>query len=228
MTNRNTIHAEIQTIAPALLVNGKRMEMPFAGPPEGYFDTLPHHTMLPRLQAHGKPYSVPNGYFESLPQLILEQAKMSDEAIPETPLLNSISKKMPYSVPEQYLAEVQMPELPKEEAIVVPIRRVRVFSLARWAAAAVVIAGLGWAFMHFYPNGQQSDTYIVQVANMETQLKQTDSTLLQSYLTEEQDYAELANILVGSADGVESGLQSISTKALEAYLQSGTMPEPGS
>lgn len=227
MTNRDTIHAEIQTIAPALLVNGKRMEMPFAGPPEGYFDTLPH-TMLPRLQAYGKAYSVPNGYFESLPQLILEQAKMSDEAIPETPILNCISKKMPYSVPEQYFAEVQMPELPKEEVIVVPIRQVRVFSLARWAAAAVLIAGLAWAFMHFYPNGQQTDSYVVKVENMETQLKQTDSTLLQSYLTEEQDYAELANILVGSADGVESGLQSISTKALEAYLQSGIMPEPGS
>lgn len=227
MTNRDTIHAEIQTIAPALLVNGKRVGMPFAGPPEGYFDTLPH-TILPRLQAYGKVYSVPAGYFEGLPQLVLEQVKISNEAIAETPLLNSISKKMPYSVPDQYLTEVQIPELPKEEAKVVPIWQVRVFSMARWAAAAVLIAGLGWAFMHFYPNGQQTNSYTVQAANMETQLKQTDSTLLQSYLTEEQEYAELANILVGSAEGVESGLQSISTTDLEAYLQSNTVQEPGS
>jgi hypothetical protein len=227
MTNRATILAEIQTIAPALLVNGRRLEMPFEAPPEGYFDTLPH-TMLPRLQSYGRLYSVPVGYFDNLPQLILDQAKMSDEAIPETPLLNSISKKMPYSVPGQYLAELQMPELPKAAAKVVPIRKVRVFSIARWAAAAVVVAGLVGAFMHFYPNGQQIGSYEVQVANIEKQLKQTEATLLQSYLTDEQDYAELANILVGSADEVESGLQSISTTALEAYLQSSAMPEPSS
>jgi hypothetical protein len=171
---------------------------------------------------------VPAGYFESLPQLVLEQAKMSDEAIPETPLLNSISKKMPYSLPGQYLAEVQMPELPEEDVKVVAIRQVRRFSLARWVAAAAVVAGFGWAIMHFYPGRQQPNSYTARVENIEAQLKQTDSTLLHTYLTEEQEYAELANILVESADGVETGLQSISTTALEAYLQTNAVQEPGS
>lgn len=56
-------------------------------------------------------YGIPAGYFEKLPDMILQRAKALDLAAPDeemgtlSPLLNSISKRGPYAVPENYFEE---------------------------------------------------------------------------------------------------------------------------
>jgi hypothetical protein len=96
------------------------------------------------------PYSLPEGYFSTLSELILQRAKqqeVKEESVFEemahiSPLLNTISKKPVQSVPAGYFDTVQIPGIAvKPEAKVVSINR---FSkVLNYAVAAVVCALLG-------------------------------------------------------------------------------------
>lgn len=60
-------------------------------------------------QINGQPYQVPNGYFESLPELIMARVRLNGlnaaEEISElSPLLAGLSRKMPFDVPGNYFA----------------------------------------------------------------------------------------------------------------------------
>lgn len=65
---------------------------------------------------NGTSYVVPQGYFEGLADVVLariktQNASVSDEIAELSPLLAGLSKKMPYSVPEDYF-QISMEELP--------------------------------------------------------------------------------------------------------------------
>lgn len=99
--------------------------------PDHYFDTLPE-TMLaivsaqdanPSFPVTPNPYTVPSGYFESLPAQILQQAKDFDTAVNHTHI-EGLSKRTPYMEPgQQYfdqlastlLAKISGEEVPEEE-----------------------------------------------------------------------------------------------------------------
>jgi len=96
------------------------------------------------------PFAVPENYFEHLPGKILQKAlgerqQASNEVFEEmeeiSPLLNTISKKPVFSVPEGYFTEVQKPtgRLSTPEAKVKSIK-VAQPRLMRYAAAAVIAA----------------------------------------------------------------------------------------
>ena len=62
----------------------------------------------------GPVFNLPEGYFENFPRLMLERIKAGGsearEEISEiSPLLASISRKMPHSVPEHYFEEAALP-----------------------------------------------------------------------------------------------------------------------
>lgn len=91
--------------------------------PQGYFDILPD-LLLQRVQqiepvfavlteqARNNPYQVPNSYFNTLPDLLLNKAKAgnaanaTEELQALSPLLGSIGKKMPFSMPADYFTEL--------------------------------------------------------------------------------------------------------------------------
>ena len=62
--------------------------------------------------SHSLPYKVPEGYFDSLPERILERVHALDAGDPSTelqalsPLLAGLPKKLPYTVPEGYFEKV--------------------------------------------------------------------------------------------------------------------------
>jgi hypothetical protein len=69
-------------------------------------------------------YTVPEGYFESFAQTVLQKIKSSNTSASEeletlSPLLAGLSRKMPYSVPEGYFNEIntQLPGITLEESL---------------------------------------------------------------------------------------------------------------
>src|SRR5690606_895056 len=51
-------------------------------------------------------YSVPAGYFDNLPARMLERIKADEELSTLSPLLQGLSKKMDYSLPEVYFEQL--------------------------------------------------------------------------------------------------------------------------
>ncbi|MCA0396503.1 MAG: hypothetical protein LCH51_03810 [Bacteroidetes bacterium] len=69
--------------------------------------------LLANANSKGRPYAVPEGYFERLPMIMLlkigQLTASDDSAAAETeslsPLLAGLNKKMPFAVPEGYFAQ---------------------------------------------------------------------------------------------------------------------------
>lgn len=112
------------------------------------------------------PYSVPAGYFENLPSLILQRLNSSIDEPASTelsrisPLLASASKKMPYSVPENYFDDlIKKSASPLEEESTARYNKpARIISLQprkifRYAAAAIAV-GLVSLVAWFYSSRQ--------------------------------------------------------------------------
>ncbi|RYG31265.1 MAG: hypothetical protein EOO01_35620, partial [Chitinophagaceae bacterium] len=69
-------------------------------------------SVLAGFPAVNTPYTAPGGYFDSLAEVILKKAKeqsgqsASEELESISPLLSGISKKSPFSVPDNYFTEL--------------------------------------------------------------------------------------------------------------------------
>jgi len=149
METRHTILLELQDIAPTIASIGN--VMPYATP-EGYFTTLPG-TILSGIDNaaitnYGKENLLsapPSGYFDSLPATILQkiqsgdaQQHPSEELLAVAPLLNSIDKAMPYSLPENYFANLTVPMPGKLRSM--PGRAIKKwFNLAAAAVISIVL-----------------------------------------------------------------------------------------
>jgi hypothetical protein len=120
-------------------------------------------------------YSVPDGYFENLAAEVLKKIQAKDEIAMLSPLLSSISRQMPYSVPDDYSSLLE--GLKKKETYKVPegyfknllpldvVRRseseTKVISIARrgWfrvAAAAAVVGVITLAGLLFFGNKKET------------------------------------------------------------------------
>jgi len=97
------------------------------------------------------PYTVPSGYFQSFPEIMLRRIRSADtsEAMQElkeiSPVLAGMDKKMPFSVPPGYFENMPL-NIPsgQKPARVIALQSSRFF---RYAAAAIVvgiISLVGW------------------------------------------------------------------------------------
>jgi hypothetical protein len=94
-------------------------------------------------------FTVPEGYFDLLPGLILEKIRAMEVGHEEeisslSPLLAGMSRKMPMNVPEGYFSEVRIPSATgaKTPAPIVSMPKNR-FRLYAVAASLVAILGFG-------------------------------------------------------------------------------------
>ena len=94
-------------------------------------------------------FTVPDGYFDLLPGLILEKIRTMEDGHKEeifslSPLLAGMSRKMPMSVPEGYFSEVRIPsetgEKTPAQVVSMPKNRFRHYAVA---ASIIAILGLG-------------------------------------------------------------------------------------
>lgn len=106
MEKRKEIIAELDGIAPRLA------NMPPVNAyqvPEGYFETLAEVILGRVAPAAGKTMTVPNGYFDTLPLVMLQKVRMMEQQVELkeiAPTLAVIPKSMPYTVPDGYFEQL--------------------------------------------------------------------------------------------------------------------------
>ena len=224
MEERENISAEIKLLAPAL--EGISKKMPYALP-EGYFETLPFELLGKLAMPIHKP-AVPEGYFDALPSLLLAKVKgqeVQQELESVAPLLNTISKQMPYEVPSGYFENLELPDR-KEAAPVISIHSKRKPWL--WAAAACVLAVVGmiaWQYIFYSPVSNSGTTIAGKVttdslnAELATALQQVEDTSINSELTDPNVTEDISSALYYlNTENFETALQDFSDEEIKAQL----------
>jgi hypothetical protein len=120
MENRNTILNELKAISPVVAEAGFRNVYEV---PAGYFEALPGRMLELLKGAEGEgspvlpekkdnPYHVPHGYFDNFAASVLNRIKANEAASAKeeletlSPLLSGLSKKMPFSTPDNFFEEL--------------------------------------------------------------------------------------------------------------------------
>jgi hypothetical protein len=153
MTFRNDIWIELKEMKSSLA--GMSTKMPFEVP-AGYFDQL-SDTTLNLIKAEAKeepffkssksmPFSLPEGYFENLSNQILQKTT-------ETPGWDDPDRRMPMELPEGYFENLpqQILEAVKKNKPVRKTIALPIWKGIRWAAAAILISGIGIGSYHIFP-----------------------------------------------------------------------------
>ena len=133
------------------------------------------------------PYDVPEGYFNALPQQILDKAKETKE---------NASKEMPFSVPDGYFNSLPDEILQKAKDAderpatrTIPLRRNRWHSV-RLAAAAVLLILIGFAGFQWFKSDPSVQQELAAVPDSAIQsyiqyhIDEFDTDMLALYLPE--------------------------------------------
>ncbi len=145
MNNGTDIQQELREMGSILA--GLSRTMPYSVP-ASYFDHFDETVKDHCIPKWGKqlPYTTPEGYFEQLP------GKGISAAMAETPL--AAPARMPFSTPQGYFEQLPLQMLAAAKAQELPAttgKRRRLPMPARWAAAAILVLGIGIsAYRMFY------------------------------------------------------------------------------
>jgi hypothetical protein len=149
MEKANDILNELRSMSSPLADMSRTM--PY-GVPEGYFnvlineiqDSISMENVADPVVGWSKnnPYSIPNGYFDSLAQQVLSRIVQAEPSLP-------LSKENPFSapagyfeqLPQQILAAAKASETEKKTRVIQFRPNVR--KTIRWAAAALLVLGIG-------------------------------------------------------------------------------------
>lgn len=227
-TADNHIENELTPLAPGLAAAGR--QMPY-GLPEGYFDNFAG-TMLLRVKEQDAP-GVPGGYFDHFAADMLKKVRgneVKEELEAISPLLNTLSKTMPYSLPKGYFEQwkpMLSAETKPQPAKVISLKSG--LNWKHWAAAAAVVLtlGLGWQFFANQPESATS-TASVNPAEVDTLLTVIDENSLTGYLENEQTNAEFTSLLTMAEQDIETGVKQLSNEELNWYLENQAVSIPGS
>lgn len=222
MGEKQNILSEIRLVAPKL--ENISREMPFSVP-EGYFEMMPLK-MLSKLAIPSKTPMVPEGYFESLADIMLSKVKnleVQEELDTVAPLLNNISKKMPFSIPEGYFEQLNPPidqwavPVINETPQVVPLRLKKRNPFA-WAAAASVAALIGVFSWQTFWNSPVSPPGKEQAAGVTKDSTHLVDLALELKRVEESSISKELNDM-GLADDLGSALYYLNTENFETAIQ---------
>lgn len=211
--------------------------MPFVVP-GGYFqslaasivDRISRESVFPSAAA--SPFQVPDGYFEDLSGQILAKVRALGDEKEEpgimSPLLASISKKVPYTVPEGYFDTFTVP-VPAEASN----GKLVSFRLARkWMqyAAVAMVAGVlvTGAFLYTDKNDYLGQEKYEQL-DLPTALNSVTDEELVNYLDNPEHYISTAhesNSFTGEEvySDVKKTIQLLSDEEMHSYLNEN--PEP--
>jgi len=176
--------------------------------PTEYFERFPY-TMLQLMNAEvgeilsqkitgsypdniTNPFSVPDGYFDTLPETVLDRVKQkenlmaaAEEIASISPLLSGINKQMPYEVPAGYF-ENNFSEINKKPAKVVAFNFTGKTWL-RYAAAAIVIGFISISGFLYFNQSSKIDPLKNPEAWVKNNTKKITTDELESFI-------ELSNI----------------------------------
>jgi hypothetical protein len=224
---QNTILEELKDIAPALLETG--VKMPYFVQ-EGYFDQLAETisekvTVAFISNTVNSGFQVPEAYFNGLASKILlrvkemdlEETSLHDENEWVAPILNTLSKGMPYSVPSNYFEHFTF-QIPVEKAKVIPMKKMR--NWMTYAAAAVFVGIMVTGSFLFSDKQQAKDFEKFQNMDVAAALDQVSDSELNSYIDENHANSvdEVTEIDRVNLDNVDDKIQFMSTENLSDYL----------
>lgn len=235
MEQREDINGEIRQISPLLAGLDKVNPYSLSA---GYFENLPE-SVLERVKTDFfaekvNTYQVPEGYFEGFASQVLariqENSQRSHEIAKEldevAPLLNTISTKQVYGIPEQYFENTGF-----AKQVLVSKTEARVFSLRsarKWMqyAAAAVFAGvlITGAFM-FTDNSENYLEYEkYKQVDIPSVLDSVSEEDLVRYLENNPEHVAVNSSATLSSNEAElfdvnSNLQNLSDEALTQYLK---------
>jgi hypothetical protein len=214
MKPNHHIQTELQELAP--LLGGIDRAMPHALP-EGYFETLPL-LLLSQVQQLAAKQEVPQGYFDQLPHLLLQKVRHNEvfaelEAI--APLLNTIDKQPVAYVPEGYFDSLaQRPAMARPKVGLVRQWVGRAMPYAAAACLALVIwIGAGWQ-----GNEVEENAFAASDTSIESALRQIDEQAIASFLQHSSAVDSYTSLETVSGE-IEPVLKGLQTEVLENYIK---------
>ncbi len=228
MKPQHIILEELKEIAPNLVEVG--VHMPYAVP-KGYFEelaaTIVEKASIVAIDNNNSAniFRVPDQYFNGLANKILQRVKEIEEegillnAENETiaPVLNTIPKRMPYAVPNEYFEQFSV-RIPSEKAKVIPMKKMR--NWMTYAAAAVFVGIMVTGSFLFSDKKQSQEFEKYQNLDVASALDQVSDLELNSYIDENHP-AAVYDIIENDQENlgnVEDKIQSMSTDNLNQYL----------
>lgn len=201
MKNTDTILTEMQSIAPSIAAIGTAM-----------------------------PYSVDAQYFESLPEILLEQAQFAD---------NHIISNLPYQVPPNYfdgLSTQLLNRIAAETTVEAPIQKttakiVRFNQVKRWMsyAAAAILAGILITNAFLFtdkPNYSEYEKY--RTLDIPSTLNLVSDADLNNYIQNNSHTNGVEEMVVSesqSLPNLSENMELLSNENLDAYLQENKLLE---
>jgi hypothetical protein len=160
------------------------------------------------------PFAVPQGYFEALPAQIIANAKNNE-------LTNNPYQPLPYAIPEGYFQSLPAQILAaaknsdgeqKQKRRAIPLTGRSILRQLRWAAAAVLLVGIGI--------GSYKPLFVKKPYDTEKALAKVPQSDINDYVSQNIDDFDvdmLANNLASSnANTVQS--QQLDNKEIIEYL----------
>ncbi len=207
MKKENDILAELREWGSPLADMSRAM--PFEVPVDYFVSRIQDEPLyakesLKGLDTKDMPYGLPAGYFEALPQQILDIAKVEsyNEHMP---------KQTPFSIPTGYFEGLPAQIMAQVKAK--PAKKVFIFKPKIWirqAVAAVLVVAIGIGGYEYSIHTQYSP---------EKQLARVPKTTVQQYLHQSVPDAEPESInAAGTYKSIEIATQQLDKKDIEQYL----------
>ncbi len=201
MKNTDTILTEMQSIAPSIAAIGTAM-----------------------------PYSVDAQYFESLPEILLEQTQFAD---------NHIISNLPYQVPPNYFDQLStqlLNRIAAETTVEAPIQKttakiVRFNQVKRWMsyAAAAILAGILITNAFLFtdkPNYSEYEKY--RTLDIPSTLNLVSDADLNNYIQNNSHTNGVEEMVVSESQALPNlseNIELLSNENLDAYLQENKLLE---
>ncbi|TSA63098.1 MAG: hypothetical protein D4R41_01565 [Sediminibacterium sp.] len=201
MKNTDIILTEMQSIAPSISAIGTAM-----------------------------PYSVDAQYFESLPEILLEQAQFAD---------NHIISNLPYQVPPNYFDQLStqlLNRIAAETTVEAPIQKttakiVRFNQVKRWMsyAAAAILAGILITNAFLFtdkPNYSEYEKY--RTLDIPSTLDLVSDADLNNYIQNNSHTNGVEEMVVSESQALPNlseNMELLSNENLDAYLQENKLLE---
>lgn len=237
MNRDKHILLELAEIAPTLAAAEKTM--PYSVP-DGYFDRMADSIVSKVLlqdAAESGPLptmQVPEGYFEQLPQVILSRIKAQEGKIELqqiAPVLASLEKRNPYSVPAGYFEQLNPMTSRQTEAA--SAKPAGIFTSKIWLRVAAAVLLLLSAFTVWKMSGQTKSgdapaEITLKPADsvmLHQSLAAIDDTSLSSYFTDMGVAQEVKSVgIMLETEKFEQALSSFSESELETQLSENPVP----
>lgn len=194
---------------------------------KGRQDIVSELEQLSRMMAelpHTPVFTVPEGYFDRFPDLMLQKVKemgetavsAAEEIASLSPLLAGLDKTMPMKAPEGYFSGDNIaPPKEKEQARIVPMAK---RSFRMYAIAASLVGILGFAMLLF--NMSRNEQHGAGSVNIASELPKLSEKEMDDFLAAFPDLGastEPITVATGSVEA-EDMIRDIDEKGLEEFL----------